>query len=190
MWSLTLTGTASISYRLPIGRLWSPNIDEIFGSISFVFWGEINLFLHLILPTFSFRPNGGGRPYGSSPSSCSGPPRCFEAWKTRPCRFETWPDWRPSNFPLQLWRHAWIYPRLGILFTVKLLQFCFPGRGHEQRLANFQGQTSFRVSPKQILFVFLQKWLNFTFPGFTLPERWYPLSVTLPFAIKVIKGAN
>ena len=33
-----------------------------------MFWGEINLFLHLILPLFSYRPNGGGRPYGSSPS--------------------------------------------------------------------------------------------------------------------------
>ena len=132
-----------------------------------MFWGEINLFLHLILPTFSFRPNGGGRPYGSSPSSCSGPPRCFEAWKTRPCRFETWPDWRPSNFPLQLWRHAWIYPRLGILFTVKLLQFCFPGRGHQQRLANFQGQTSFRVTPRQAYFVcFPAKMNKFYFSRF------------------------
>ena len=152
-----------------------------------MFWGEINLFLHLILPLFSYRPNGGGRPYGSSPA-CSRPPRCFEAWKTRPCRFETRQDRRKPNFPLQLWRHAWIYPRLGILLTVKLLQSCFPGRGHEQRVANFQGQTSFRVSPRQAYYVcFPGKRLN-SFPGFTLPERWDRLSVTLPSAIKVMKG--
>ena len=132
-----------------------------------MFWGEINLFLHLILSTFSFRLNGGGRPFGPPPSSCSRPPCCFEAWKTWPCRLETWADWRPSNFPLQLWRHAWIYSRLGILFTVKLLQFCFPGRGHQQRLANFQGQTSFRVTPRQAYFVcFPAKMTKFYFSRF------------------------
>ena len=69
--------------------------------------------------------------------------------------------------PAVMARHAWIYSRLGILFTVKLLQFCFPGRSHHQRLANFQGQTSFRVTPRQAYFVcFPAKMTKFYFSRF------------------------
>ena len=126
-----------------------------------MFWGEINLFLHLILPLFSYRPNGGGRPYGSSPS-CSRPPRCFEAWKTRPCRCETRQDRRKPNFPLQLWRHAWIYPRLGIFFNCKIVAILFPRKRPRAACRQFSGSNQLSCVPKaSILCLFSWKKTKF-----------------------------